>query len=66
MKKASAKNSGKVRIRGKDGRIFALTPENIAVSPLDVPTINAKISAKEIVDFIREGRERWNNRFKPT
>jgi len=32
MKKASAKNSGKVLIRGKDGRIFALTPENIAIS----------------------------------
>lgn len=53
-----AENSGKVLIRRKDGRTFALIPENIAVSPLDVPTIRAKISTKEIVDIIREGRER--------
>ena len=53
-----AENSGKVLIRRKDGRIFALTPENIATSPLDVPTIKAQISMEEIVDCIREGRER--------
>lgn len=53
-----AENSGKVLIRRKDGRIFALIPENIEVSPLDVPTIKAHISTKEIVDCIREGRER--------
>jgi len=53
-----AENSGKVLIRRKDGRTFALIPENIVVSPLDVPTIRAKISTKEIVDIIREGRER--------
>lgn len=32
--------------------------KNSEVSPLDVPTIRAKISTKEIVDIIREGRER--------
>ena len=53
-----AENSGKVLIRRKDGHLFALMPENIAASPLDVPTIKAQISIKEIVDFIREGRER--------
>ena len=53
-----AENSGKVLIRRKDGRLFALTPENIATSPLDVPTIKAQISTKEIVDCIREVRER--------
>lgn len=53
-----AENSGKVLIRRKDGRTFALIPENIAASPLDVPSIKAKISTKEIVDIIREGRER--------
>jgi len=53
-----AENSGKVLIRRKDGRLFALTPENIAASPLDIPTIKAQISTKEIVDCIREGRER--------
>jgi PHD/YefM family antitoxin component YafN of YafNO toxin-antitoxin module len=53
-----AETTGKVLIRRKDGRTFALIPEKIAASPLDVPTINAKISSKEIVDIIREGRER--------
>jgi antitoxin Phd len=53
-----AENSGKVLIRRKDGRTFALIPENIAASPLDVPTIKAEISTKELIDVIREGRER--------
>lgn len=53
-----AESTGKVLIRRKDGRTFALTPEIAATSPLDVPSIKAKITAKEIVDIIREGRER--------
>lgn len=53
-----AENMGKVLIRRKDGRTFALIPEKAAVSPLDVPTIKVKITTKEIVDIIREGRER--------
>jgi antitoxin Phd len=53
-----AETSGKVIIRRKDGRTFALTPENIKTSPLDVPTIKAKITTQEIVDIIRDGRER--------
>jgi hypothetical protein len=53
-----AENTGKVLIRRKDGRTFALVPEKVISSPLDVPTIKAKITTKEIVDIIREGRER--------
>lgn len=54
-----AESTGKVIIRRKDGRTFALTPEKIEASPLDVPTtIKAKITTQEIVDIIREGRER--------
>lgn len=53
-----AENTGKVLIRRKDGRTFALIPEKAAASPLDVPTIKAKITTKEIVDIVREGRER--------
>ena len=53
-----AESSGKVLIRRKDGRTFALTPEKIATSPLDVPSIKAKITTKEVVDIIRKGRER--------
>ncbi len=53
-----ADSSGKVIIRRKDGRTYSLAPEKITTSPLDVPSINAKISTGEIVDIIREGRER--------
>ena len=53
-----AENTGKVIIRRKDGRTFALVPEKVVSSPLDVPTIKAKITTQEIVDIIRKGREK--------
>jgi antitoxin Phd len=53
-----AENTGKVIIRRKDGRTFALVPEKVVSSPLDVPSIKANITSQEIVDIIREGRER--------
>ena len=53
-----AETTGKVIIRRKDGQTFALTPEKTLSSPLDVPTIKATITTKEIVDIVREGRER--------
>lgn len=54
-----AESTGKVLIRRKDGRIFVLSPQKSAnVSPLNVPTINVDITTEEIVDIIREGRER--------
>jgi len=53
-----AENTGKVLIRRKDGRTFALIPEKTASSPLDVPSIKANITTQELIDIIREGRER--------
>jgi hypothetical protein len=53
-----ADDTGKVLIRRKDGRTFALIPEKKNSSPLDVPSINAKITSDEIVNIIRNGRER--------
>jgi len=53
-----AEDTGKVLIKRKDGRTFALVPERNATSPLDVPSIKAKITTRELVDIIREGRER--------
>ena len=53
-----AESTGKVIIRRKDGRTFALVPEAIASSPLDIPTIRAEVTTEEIVDIVREGRER--------
>jgi hypothetical protein len=54
-----AENTGKVIIRRKDGKTFSLCPENDMSSPLDIPAIKVKITTREIVDIIREGRERW-------
>jgi hypothetical protein len=53
-----ADSTGKVLIRRKDGRTYALTPERIPTSPLDVPSIKANIATQEIVSIIRESRER--------
>lgn len=53
-----AESTGKVIIRRKDGRTFALVPEKITPSPLDVPSIKAKVTAEEIVEIIRKERER--------
>jgi len=53
-----AESTGKILIRRKDGRTFALVPEQMPSSPLDVPSIKADISTQEIVTIIREGRER--------
>ena len=57
-----AESTGKVLIRRKDGRTFALVPEQIPSSPLDVPSIKADISTQEIVAIIREGRKRGRTR----
>ncbi len=54
-----AESKGKVLIRRKDGRTFVLAPLKAAnVSPLNVPSIDVEITTEEIVDIIREGRER--------
>jgi hypothetical protein len=53
-----AQYTGKVLIRRKDGRTYSLVPEKNASSPLDVPSIKASVSAEEIVDIVRSGRER--------
>jgi len=54
-----AENNGKALIRRKDGRPFTLVPEKIAFSPLNVPSIKTNITTREIVDIIREGKERY-------
>jgi antitoxin (DNA-binding transcriptional repressor) of toxin-antitoxin stability system len=53
-----AESTGKVLIRRKDGRTFALIPERNLQSPLDVPSIRAAISTKELVALVRKERGR--------
>ena len=53
-----AESTGKVFIRRRDGRTYALVPERVSTSPLDVPSVNANISAQEIVAVVRRERGR--------
>lgn len=53
-----AESTGKVLIRRRDGRTYALVPERVPDSPLDVPSVKANISTKEIVSLIRRERGR--------
>ncbi len=53
-----ASKDGEVRIKRRDGRSYILRPETSAQSPLDIKGVNVGLSASEIVDFVREGRDR--------
>ena len=54
----NAERDGEVRIVRKNGTVFVIRPERTRRSPLDVPGIDLNFSATEIVELIREGRER--------
>lgn len=49
-----------VVIKRRDGSKFKVVPitEKDTKSPFDVPGVEAAVSKSEILDFIREGRER--------
>lgn len=53
-----AKKEGAVCIKKRDGEAFYLKPVVPKKSPLDVKGVDLEISSAEIVDIIREGRER--------
>jgi hypothetical protein len=53
-----ARTEGEVRIQRRDGVEFAVRPVERTGSPLDVQGIDAGLSAAEIVDCVREVRER--------
>jgi antitoxin Phd len=61
-----AESMGKVIIRRKDGRTFALIPEQNRCSPLDVPSIQARISTEELVEIVRKERSRVRRRKRRT
>lgn len=52
-----AREDGEVRIKRSDGEEFVLKPIKNKRSALDVKGISLGISTKEIVDFVREGRD---------
>ena len=56
-----ARRDGAVHIQRRDGQAFILTPVSPKRSPLDVQgvTLSPPITREEIVEIIREGRERY-------
>ena len=53
-----AKKEGKVIIKRKDGAIFELKSVTEKKSPLDVKGVNTKLKKTEILDILREVRDR--------
>ena len=53
-----ADEQGEVRIKRDNGQVFVLKPEKRKRSAFDVAGIDLGVSTKEIVEFVREGRER--------
>ncbi len=53
-----AKKEGAVCIKKRDGESFYLKPAEPKTSPLDIKGVDLEISSSEIVDIVREGRER--------
>ncbi len=52
-----ARREGEVRIRRRDGEVFAVRPaEGEQGSPLDVPGVSVRATTDEIVTAIRESR----------
>jgi antitoxin Phd len=53
-----ARRDGRVCIRKRDGQTFILQPYRLQASPLDVDGVDLGLTSSEIVEFVREARER--------
>ena len=53
-----ARAEGKVLIRRKDGTVFILQPMTKRNSPLDVRGVDANLSKEDIVEALKEVRQR--------
>jgi hypothetical protein len=53
-----AQREGTVRIKRRDGSEFEIAPVRSQASPLDVPGVDLRLSAEEIVSVIRETHAR--------
>lgn len=54
----NAKREGKILIRRKDGSVFLVSPITLSDSPLDVDGVDVNLTSEEIINSIREVRER--------
>jgi hypothetical protein len=48
---------GEVRIKRRDGQVFVIKPQKRKGSPLNVDGIKTKLSRREILQSIEEGRK---------
>ncbi|MCE1255228.1 MAG: type II toxin-antitoxin system Phd/YefM family antitoxin [Anaerolineae bacterium] len=55
---AQAEKDGEVLITQRSGKKFVLKLIKSNKSPLDVPGIDAGLNREEILDFIKDGREK--------
>lgn len=53
-----AASEGEVLVRRKDGQVFVIKPILKKKSPLDIPGVDLGVSTSEIVDIVRESREK--------
>jgi hypothetical protein len=53
-----ARELGEVLVKRKDGTVFVIKPIAKNESPLDVKGVDLKLSRNEIVDLLREVRQR--------
>ena len=56
-----AKREGVVCIRKRDGESLYIRPAKLKKSPLDVKGVELGVTSTEIVEAIRESRERINS-----
>ena len=54
-----ALREGEVLIRRRDGQVFVLKPQSPPGSLLDVEGVDLNLSASEIVEFVHEGRRKY-------
>jgi PHD/YefM family antitoxin component YafN of YafNO toxin-antitoxin module len=55
-----ARREGAVRVKRRDGQVFLIQPERSNRSPLEVAGIDSDVSGEEIVEIVREMRQRVN------
>lgn len=53
-----AKKNGVVCVKKRDGEAFYIKPVIQKKSPLDIKGVDLDLSSDEIIDILREGRER--------
>ena len=54
-----ARKEGVVCVRKKGGEAFHIRPATPKSSPLDIKGVNLNLNVADIVDLVRQGRERY-------